>query len=52
MHKSARTLILCLMGALVMLIPFSSISFSNVKAKEFGSYEDDDRYSKFPTEIN
>jgi hypothetical protein len=35
-----------------MLIPFSSISFSNVKAQEFGSYEDDDRYSKFPTEIN
>ena len=35
-----------------MLVAFTSISFSNVKAQEYGNYEDDDRYSKYPTEIN
>ena len=34
-----------------MLVPFTSINFSNVKAQEYGSY-DDDRYSKYPTEVN
>jgi hypothetical protein len=52
MHKSAITLSLFLMGALIMLVAFTSISFSNVKAQEYGNYEDDDRYSKYPTEIN
>ena len=52
MHKSAITLLsLFLMGALIMLVPFISINFSNVKAQEYGSY-DDDRYSKYPTEVN
>ena len=32
-----------------MLVPFTSINFSNVKAQEYGSY-DDDRYTKYPTE--
>ncbi len=50
MHKSAITLLsLFLMGALIMLVPFTSINFSNVKAQEYGSY-DDDRYTKYPTE--
>ena len=35
-----------------MLVPFTSINFSNVKAQEYGSYDDDDRYSKYPTEAN
>ena len=34
-----------------MLVPFTSINFSNVNAQEYGSY-DDDRYSKYPTEVN
>ena len=52
MHKSAMTLRLVLMGALIiMLVLFTSINFSNVKAQEYGSYEDD-KYSKYPTEIN
>ena len=34
-----------------MLVPFTSINFSHVKAQEYGSY-DDDRYSKYPTEVN
>ena len=38
-----------------MLVPFTSINFSNVKAQEYGagSYDDyDDTYSKYPTEEN
>ncbi len=34
-----------------MLVPITSINFSNVKAQEHGAY-DDDRYSKYPTEEN
>ena len=36
-----------------MLVPFNSI-FSNVNAQEYGSYDydDDDTYSKYPTEVN
>ena len=52
MHKSVTTLTLFLMGTLIMLVPFTSINFSNVKAQEYGSYDDDDRYSKYPTEVN
>jgi hypothetical protein len=36
-----------------MLIPFtSSMNFSNVKAQEYGSYDDDNMYSKYPTDEN
>jgi hypothetical protein len=39
-----------------MLVPFtSSINFSNVKAQEYGTYDDDydnDMYSTYPTEVN
>ena len=56
MHKSALTLSLFLMmGTLIMLVPFTSINFPNVKAQEYGagSYDyDDDTYSKYPTEVN
>ncbi len=34
-----------------MLVPFTSIDFSNVKAQEYGAY-DDDSYSKYPTDDN
>ena len=56
MHKSAMTLSLFLMmGTLIMLVPFTSITFPNVKAQEYGMqlYDyDDDTYSKYPTEVN
>ena len=38
-----------------MLVPFTSITFPNVKAQEYGTYDDDydnDMYSTYPTEIN
>jgi len=41
-----------------MLVPFTSINFSNVKAQEYGTfdydddYDDNDMYSTYPTEIN
>jgi hypothetical protein len=38
-----------------MLVPFTSINFSNVKAQEYGTYDDeydDDMYSTYPTEVN
>ena len=37
-----------------MLVPFTSINFSNVKAQEYGAsrYDDDDTYSKYPTDDN
>ncbi len=34
-----------------MLVPFTSINFSNIKAQEYGAY-DDDSYSKYPTDDN
>ena len=34
-----------------MLVPFTSINFSNVKAQEYGNYNDD-RYIKYPVEVN
>ena len=52
MHKSAINLSLFLIGSLIMLIPFTSINFPNVKAQEYGNYDDDDIYSKYPTEVN
>ena len=51
MQKSAITPSLFLIGTLIMLVPFTSINFSNVKAQEYGAY-DDDMYSTYPTEIN
>ena len=43
--------------SLVMLVPFTSINFSNVNAQEYGTFDDeydyvDDKYSKYPTEEN
>jgi hypothetical protein len=38
------------MATLIMLVPFTSINFSNVKAQEYGAY--DDIYSKYPTDVN
>ena len=37
-----------------MLVPFTSINFSNVKAQEYGTYDDydNDMYSTYPTENN
>ena len=55
MHKSAMTFsLLVLMGTLIMLVPFTNITFPNVKAQEYGgSYDyDDDTYSTYPTELN
>jgi hypothetical protein len=55
MHISAITNVsLIFMGTLIMLVPFTSINFSNVKAQEYGTYDeyDDGMYSKYPTEEN
>ena len=52
MHKSVTTHSLFLfIGTLIMLVPFTSINFSNAKAQEYGSY-DDGSYSKYPTDDN
>ncbi|HET9807414.1 MAG TPA: hypothetical protein VFP49_10925 [Nitrososphaeraceae archaeon] len=53
MHKSAIThLSLILMSTLIILVPFTSINFSNVKAQEYGTFDDDydNRYSTYPTD--
>jgi hypothetical protein len=42
MHKSAMTPSLILIGILIILVPFTSINFSNVKAQEYGTFDDDD----------
>jgi hypothetical protein len=56
MHKSSLNYSLFFfIGSLIMLVPFtSSINFSNIKAQEYGSYDDnyDDTYSKYPSEEN
>ena len=53
MHKSGMTPSLILMSTLIMLVPFTSINFSNVKAQEYGTQDDDyDMYSPYPTEDN
>ena len=56
MHKSVITHSLFLfLGTLIILLPFTSINFSNVKAKEYGIFDDnydDDMYSTYPTEVN
>ena len=47
MHKSEITVSLFLMVTLIMLVPFTSVTFPNVKAQEYGSYDDydNDMYS-------
>lgn len=51
MHKSAITnSLLLMMGALIILVPFTSINFPNVKAQEYGNYNDDDGYSTYLTD--
>jgi hypothetical protein len=56
MHKSSLNYSLFFfIGSLIMLVPFTSINFSNIKAQEYGSYDDndyDDMYNKYPTEVN
>jgi Collagen triple helix repeat (20 copies) len=40
-----------MMGALIMLLPFTSINFPNVNAQGYGNSDYvDDRYSQYPTE--
>jgi hypothetical protein len=54
MQKSVITFSLfLLMSALIILVPFTSINFPNVKAQEYGSYDDDyydNSYSTYPTD--
>ena len=39
-----------MMGALIMLLPFTSINFPNVNAQAIMGYDyDDDMYSTYPT---
>jgi hypothetical protein len=54
MHRSSIIPSLILIGTLIMLVPFTSINFSTVKAQEYGTYDeyDDDMYSTYPTESN
>ena len=50
MHKSAIThLSLILMSTLIMLVPYTSINFSNVVAQEYDKYGDSS-YSQYPTD--
>ena len=35
---------------MILLVPFTSINFSNIKAQEYGAYDDDDSYSTYPTD--
>ena len=39
-----------MMGSLIMLLPFTSINLLNVKAQEYGTYDDDMLHSTYPTE--
>ena len=57
MHKSRLPLSLFLMmGTLIMLVPFTSINFPNVKTQEYDTgsydydYDDYDSYSTYPTD--
>jgi hypothetical protein len=50
MHKSTVTHVslFLLMSTLIILVPFTTINFPNVKAQEYGAYVDDDyTYSKY-----
>ena len=49
MNKSVT--LFFLIGSLIMLVLFTNINFPNVKAQEYGAY-DDDSYSKYPTDDN
>jgi hypothetical protein len=45
--------LLLMIGTLIILVPFNSITFPNVKAQEYGSYDDDyydNSYSTYPTD--
>jgi hypothetical protein len=48
--KSVFTFVL-LMSSLIMLVPFTSINFSNVNAQEYDKYRDSS-YSQYPTDDN
>jgi hypothetical protein len=54
MYKSAMTHVslFLLMSTLIILVPFTSINFPNVKAQEYGTYDDDydNSYSTYPTD--
>ena len=54
MHKSITNYSLFfLIGSLIMLVPFTSINFPNVKAQEYGTFDDDNydnSYSTYPTD--
>ena len=53
MHKSVlNQSLLLFIGLLIMLVPFTSINFSNVKAQEYGTFDDDydNSYSTYPTD--
>jgi len=58
MHKSSSLnySLFFFIGSLLMLVPLtSSINFSNVKAQEYGAYDDNydyATYSKYPTDEN
>ena len=56
MHKSTITHVslFLMIGILIILVPFTTINFPNVKAQEYGAYDDydDDMYSTYPTEVN
>ena len=52
MNKSVTNLSLFLLiASLIMLVPFTSITSPNVRAQEYGAY-DDDMYSTYPTQEN
>ena len=51
MHKvAAITISTLLMTSLIILVPFNSITFSNVKAQEYDGAYEDDSYSTYPTD--
>ena len=52
MHKSVITFSLFLMmSTLIMLVPFTNLNISNVKAQEYDKYGDS-AYSQYPTDDN
>jgi hypothetical protein len=41
-----------MMGTLIMLVPFTNLNISNVKAQEYRTFDYDDMYSTYPTDVN